>query len=252
MNIKTRPNHTFFILLAILTIAVALASFLPQTDNAAPQMPAVNIPTWLLSLVSAGVTLLLYGGLGYLGLTLWRRLDYPEMWEENVSNRQRFLNPALAGAVLGGVFIITDLLFSRINGVGRLMHPPFPTSLVASVSAGIGEEMLFRLFFISFWTWLVGGVILGGRHLTTVYWVVAVFSALAFSAGHFPSLMILLNVSSPAEFPPMLLVQIFLLNGLLSLFAAHYFKKFGFLAAVGIHFWADIIWHVVWGLLQSI
>ena len=28
-----------------------------------------------------------------------------------------------------------------------------------------------------------------------------------------------------------------------------YFRKYGFLAPVGIHFWADIVWHVLWGLV---
>jgi len=41
----------------------------------------------------------------------------------------------------------------------------------------------------------------------------------------------------------------FLLNGLMSIFAAYYFRKYGFLAPVGIHFWADIVWHVLWGLI---
>jgi hypothetical protein len=51
------------------------------------------------------------------------------------------------------------------------------------------------------------------------------------------------------DIPSALLAEIFLLNGGLSLFAAYYFRKYGFLAAVGIHFWTDIIWHVVYGLL---
>jgi hypothetical protein len=52
-----------------------------------------------------------------------------------------------------------------------------------------------------------------------------------------------------SEIPSALLAEIILLNGALSLFAAHYFRKFGFLAPVGIHFWADVIWHVIWGAL---
>jgi hypothetical protein len=26
--------------------------------------------------------------------------------------------------------------------------------------------------------------------------------------------------------------------------------KYGFLAAVGIHFWTDVIWHVIWGMIS--
>jgi hypothetical protein len=64
-----------------------------------------------------------------------------------------------------------------------------------------------------------------------------------------PSLMIILGVSSPGAFPPALLLETFILNGLISFFAAYYFKKFGFLAPVGIHFWTDIVWHTLWGLI---
>ncbi len=35
---------------------------------------------------------------------------------------------------------------------------------------------------------------------------------------------------------------------LISIFGAYYFKKYGFFAPVGIHFWTDIVWHVLWGL----
>jgi hypothetical protein len=48
--------------------------------------------------------------------------------------------------------------------------------------------------------------------------------------------------------PIPLLLEIILLNGVLSVFAAYYFWKYGFLAAVVICFWADVVWHGIWGL----
>jgi hypothetical protein len=63
-----------------------------------------------------------------------------------------------------------------------------------------------------------------------------------------PSAMLLFGASDPFTLPPLLLVEIFLLNGLLSIFAAYYFKKFGLFAPIGIHFWADIVWHTIWGI----
>jgi hypothetical protein len=228
-------------------VAAALNSFLPQ-GNLGTLMPVSPIPKWQLALGGAGITAVLYGLLGFLGLILWRRLGFPEIWDETVTNRQRFLVPAIVGAALGVVLIVADVIFSPFNGIGRLIHPPFPTSLVASIAAGIGEEMIFRLFFISFWTWLVGKVILRGRGLAIVFWIVSTFSALAFAAGHLPSLMIVYGVSNPGQFSPVLLLQVFLLNGLISIFAAYYFRKYGYLASVGVHFWTDIVWHMIWGL----
>ena len=247
MSQKVKSNVTFLILLVILAICAGLNSILPQGDIA-PQIPQSQIPKWLISLVSAGGTLLIYGILGFIGMILWRKIGFPDIWDERVTNKQRFLIPAIVGALIGVVLIILDLVFSPINGVGQIIHPPFPTSIVASLSAGIGEEMLFRLFFISFWTWLIGKVILRGRGLSIVYWVVAILSAIAHGASHTPTAMILFGVNSPALLPPLLLAEIILMNGILSIFAAYYFKKFGLFAPIGIHFWADIVWHTIWGI----
>jgi hypothetical protein len=223
MDVRTRSTRTFWLLVAILAGAAALTPFLPQMEglDAAVAAQRTSMPVWQIILGSVGVVLVLYGGLGYLGLILWRRMKLPEIWEASVTNRQRFLIPALVGAALGIVLILADLLFAPVNGVGRLIHPPFPTSLVASISAGIGEEILFRLFFISFWTWLVGKIILRGRGFSVVYWAVAGFSAIVFAVAHLPSLMIILGVEDPMQFSPVLLGQILLLNGLISLFAAY-------------------------------
>ena len=62
--------------------------------------------------------------------------------------------------------------------------------------------------------------------------------------------MFLLGIESIQAIPLLLMVEIVILNGTLSHFAALYFGLYGFLAAVGIHFWTDVIWHVIWGLFS--
>jgi len=119
----------------------------------------------------------------------------------------------------------------------------------ASATAGIGEEIIFRLFFISFWVWLISYVILRNRGQTPVFWVVTTLSALVFALGHLPSIMILYSLKEISQVPLAMLVEILLLNGVLSFLAAYYWRKYGFLAAVGIHFWADVVWHVIWGAI---
>jgi hypothetical protein len=61
--------------------------------------------------------------------------------------------------------------------------------------------------------------------------------------------MALFGWKTIGEIPPALMSEIILLNGVVSIFAAYYFRKFGFLAPVGIHFWTDVVWHVVWGVM---
>lgn len=245
---KTNSVRTFVILIVVYALLAAASLFLPQGTAT---VPAAQSPFSLpvLALANGLLVLLVYGGLGLLGLLLARKLGLPEIWDAGVSNRQRFLLPGLVGAGTGILIIAGDLIFAPINGVGRLPHPPFPTSVVASLAAGIGEETIFRLFFISFWTWLIAKIILRGRLLNVVYGVVSIFSAVAFAMSHIPSLMYLQGWTTMNQVPPMLILELLLLNGSISIFAAYYFRKSGFLAPVGVHLWADVVWHVLWGLL---
>jgi hypothetical protein len=89
---------------------------------------------------------------------------------------------------------------------------------------------------------------LRGRWQIQIYWLASVISAAAFGMSHLPAFMFMENWATMNQIPPMLIVELLLLNGVVGIFAAHYFKKSGFLAPVGIHFWADILWHVIWGL----
>jgi len=237
-------------LVIALTILGAINVFLLQ-GSFLPNLPEQELPASksVLALVNAVIMLVLYGGLGFIGLKLSQKLGFADLWDSKVSNKQRLLIPAFVGLGIGLFFIFADAILSQFHTLGPLPHPPFPTSLIASAVAGIGEEVIFRLFFISFWVWLISYVILKKKLQTQIFWIVVIFSALAFAAGHIPSVMILFGFNSVSEIPFAIMAEIILLNGVLSLFAAYYFRKFGFLAAVGIHFWADVVWHVVWGVI---
>ena len=244
-KLSTSINIYIGLILA-LAILLAISVFLPAFEGLLPdqELPAAKP---VLALVNAGIALILYGGLGFLGLKLSQKLGFVNIWDSKISNKQRFLVPAIVGVGIGVFFILADAILSQFHTLGALPHPPFPTSIVASATAGIGEELIFRLFFISFWVWVVSYLLLKKRWQNEVFWVVTIFSALAFSFVHIPALMILFNLKAVTEIPLVLMTEIILLNGMVSLFAAYYFRKFGFLAAVSVHFWTDVIWHVIWG-----
>ncbi len=73
-------------------------------------------------------------------------------------------------------------------------------------------------------------------------------AALAFGASHFAAILILTKASSLADLSPALLVEVFLINGIIGLVAGQRYMKDGLVAASGIHFWADVVFHVTWGL----
>jgi len=238
-------------LIVIWVILAILYVFFFLSGSGLPGLPTQDLPAskLVLALANAAIGLLLYGGLGVLGLKLSQKLGFPEIWDPQISNKERFFIPALIGVCIGVFIILTDVVLSRFHALGALPHPPFLAALAASAMAGIGEEALFRLFFISFWVWLISYVLLKQRYQNQVFWLVTVGSALVFAVAHLPATMILFGFQTFNEIPVALLVEIILLNGVLSLFAAYYFRKFGFLAAVGIHFWTDVVWHVIWGLV---
>lgn len=234
-------------LIVALSVLAAINIFLPQGAFLPTQTLPASKP--VLALVNAVVMLILYGGLGFIGLKLSQKIGFTDIWDSKISNKQRFLIPALVGGGIGIFFILADVIFSKFHTLGPIPHTPFPSSFVASATAGIGEEVIFRLFFISFWVWFISYIILKKRWQNQVFWIVTLFSALAFALGHFPSVMILFGLNTIQEIPFALISEIILLNGVISFFAAYYFRKYGFLAAVGIHFWTDIIWHVIWGII---
>lgn len=239
----------FIALLATLALAAFGSVYLPMGSfgvNANQSPELAKIPKHILGLANAGIVLAVYGILGALGLRLSKKVGLPKLWDETVSNRQRFYSPAIIGTIGGAILIIGDLIFSRFNTIGRITHPPFPTSLVASLSAGIGEELLFRLFFISFWLRLISFFF--KKRANLLFWMVAGFSALAFASAHFPAFIIMYGYQSFADIPPVLVGEILLLNSTIAFLAAWQFKKAGYLAAVGVHFWTDLVWHGLYGL----
>lgn len=241
-------TQVFLGLVLLNAVLAAAISFLPQgiADSGEP----TTISPTLAAVINAAVVLFAYGGLGYVGLRLTRKLGYPDLLDARVTTRQRFITPAIAGLWIGLIFIVADNVFARFHDLGPLPHPPFPTSILASFTAGIGEEMVFRLFFIPLLVWLVSRVALKGEQGNAVFWTASIFSGMFFAAAHIPSVMLILGTGSFADIPTALMVEIFVLNGTLSLIAAHFLRKSGYLAAVTVHTSADIVWHVIWGLMR--
>lgn len=61
-----------------------------------------------------------------------------------------------------------------------------------------------------------------------------------------PSAMLLLGASTPVDLPTPLLAELLLLNGILGLVAGERLFREGLVAAIGVHFWVDIVWHVIY------
>jgi membrane protease YdiL (CAAX protease family) len=250
MNNRKQLN-VFFVLLIVYALSAFLvyAFFVDQlTAMAGVPMPDMGVSDVVLGLANAGIVIVLYGLLGLAGYWFARKLELPGIFSEDGGWRRWFIIPLLLGLVCGVLIVIGDLLFAPINGFGRFPHPAFPSSILASISAGIGEEIMFRGFVFGLWGLLLNWLLKRFNGRTLALWIANVIAAVAFGAGHLGTVLVLTGASSPAELSPVLLGEVFLLNGLIGLIAGERYMKDGLIAAAGVHFWTDVIFHVLYGL----
>lgn len=247
-----RKQLTVFLVLLVTYAFCAFATYTFFTDQlavtAGVPMPDMGVSNAVLGLANAGIVLVVYGILGWAGFWFARKLGLPGIFSEDGNWQRWFMIPLMLGLVCGVFIIIGDVLFAPINGFGRLVHPTFPLSIFASLSAGIGEEIMFRGFVFGLWGLLFNWLFkrFNGRALTL--WIANVIAALAFGAGHLGTIMFLTHASSLADLSPVLLIEIFLLNGVIGLIAGERYMKDGLVAAAGVHFWTDVVFHVLYGL----
>lgn len=243
---------TLLVMLVVyaLCIFVTYAFFADQIAASAgvpmPEMPASNA---VMGLASAGIYIVLYGLLGLAGFWFARKLELPGIVSEDGNWQRWFILPLLLGLGCGVVLVLGDMFFARTNGFGPFVHPQFPMSIFASVTAGIGEEIMFRGFVFGLWGFILNWLFKRFNGRTAALWIANIIAALAFGAGHLPALFFLTGASSPADLNPVLLAEVFLLNGVIGLVAGWRYMKDGLVAASGVHFWTDIVFHVVWGLM---
>lgn len=248
-----RRQLTVFLILLLLA---ALSAFVIHTlfseelaASAGVPVPDMGVPESVLGLANAGIVIAQSGILGLVGYWFARRLALPGIYSEDGNWGRWFFIPLVLGLMCGILLIIGDLVFAPINGFGRFVHPEFPISIPASLNAGIGEEITFRGFVLGLWGVIFDWLSRRFKGRRVALWIANILSALAFGAGHLMTLLFLTGASSLAELNPILVTELFLLNGILGLVAGWRYMKDGLVAAAGVHFWNDVAFHVLWGLV---
>jgi len=250
-----RQLSIFGIFLLIYALLVFSSALITPTDQMVPPgQPdtATKISGWQFGLASAGVAIVLYGVLGLAGFWFARHLDLPGVYREGASWDAWLRKPLLWGLGLGVICVLIDRVIALAFSVEGLPHPDFPLSLLASASAGIGEEIMFRGFMFGLWAFILNWLLRRWDAGRTALWIANIITALAFSAAHLPSAMLLLGVSSPAELPIWIIAEGLIINSLVGIVAGERYMKDGLVSAMGVHFWTDVVWHVIWPLLNAI
>lgn len=187
------------------------------------------------------LTILAIAVLGFIGLLLSRRTGFSDIWDAEVSNRQRFLIPLVVGLIYGLVTVAEQILRPSGHPLAQgSVHAKFPASILFYTYGTIFLETLLRLFAIPLLVWLISNLILRGKWQTPIFWfaavVVALYEPLPFmmeefgSTGIFGALKILFGF-------------LFVSN----LAYAYLFRKYGFIAPLIMRMSFYVVWHIIYG-----
>jgi len=115
---------------------------------------------------------------------------------------------------------------------------------LASFYGGIAEEILLRLFVMSFLVWL--GCFLSktsdGKPTNGIFWIANILAAVLFGLGHLPTMALLVPLTS------LVIARTILLNGLIGVVCGWLYWKRGLESAMISHFSADLVLHVLLAL----
>ena len=266
-HVKRIPMKTiinwkvFFILWTAAVLAtIAVIPYSMELQNSA--LTAVNLPLPLPVIMAIQVAqsailfaLAIFGGLFFasrvgLGAPI---LDAATRGEP-VTDRIRAILPL--SIVLGVTVTVIALAFeffifqpALLNELGEAANilnlqtsqPAAWKGFLASFYGGIGEEILLRLFAMSFLVWLGRFVsqLADGKPTSAVFWIGNILAAVLFGLGHLPATAVLVPLT------PLVIARAVVLNGLLGVVWGWLYWKRGLEAAMISHFSADLVLHVL-------
>lgn len=208
----------------------------------------VSLPLASNEVVFSPLTILTLAVMGFVGLLLARRTGFADIWDEKVSNRQRFLIPGIVGLIYGLVTIAPLLLgaSNRLHplATGSDVHVKFPLSIPYYTYGALFLEIFLRLFCVPLLVWLFSNMLFSGRWQTLVFWIAALLVAF------YEPLPYMMEDFTGKTLPGSLYVVFRTVTGALfisNVIAAYLIRKFGFLAPVVMRLSHYLIWHIIYG-----
>jgi membrane protease YdiL (CAAX protease family) len=254
----------FWILLAAAIIAtILLLPYALEVQSSAIDLTKLPIP-WPLVLTLQVVqnailfAIAIFGGLFFAGrVGLGTPILDSVSRGEPVADRVRAILPLsiILGVVSTSVVLGLEFFYfqpAMLKELGetatalnlQTSQPAAWKGFLASFYGGIAEEILLRLFVMSFFVWL-GRFISktsDGRPTKGIFWIANILAAVLFGLGHLPAVSLLVPLTT------LVVIRTVILNGLIGIACGWLFWKRGLEAAMISHFSADLVLHVLLAL----
>jgi membrane protease YdiL (CAAX protease family) len=81
-----------------------------------------------------------------------------------------------------------------------------------SATAGIGEEIFFRLFVMGLWAFLLNLALKRWQARSLALWIGNVIASMAFGAAHLPATRVALGVKTPIKLPSIVITEVLVLR----------------------------------------
>lgn len=259
LPIRRKLSWKVFLIVLALTFAAGLLKAPMVITNGYADQPEL----WMSIILNVTLSnFIIFGLPGAIGLLLATRtglgLPFIEGWVDKKPLQGKIGRMVLTSLVVAGVLtaigigvrfltlpmILADLQAQNIplSALGELTQGPWWTMLLAAISAGVTEEVGFRLGLLTLLIWAVGWVWHDetGKIEPIGFWLINLLVAILFGVLH------LLNLST-LGLPLMvgLVIRAILGNGLLALAFGWLYRTYGLESAILTHFILDALLYVV-------
>lgn len=245
---KTPTNwKLFFVLLGASAITTLMV--LPYALGLISGTGLVMTPVLLIAQVIQ--SFVLFSIAIYFGLRLANRVGFGLPIIEGLLRKERqgenlkaILWLSIGFGVLVSVLIILFSFLFQSMSVDFLkaeIAVPAWKSFLASFYGGVGEEVLLRLFLMTFFVWITFKIkkTATGQPTATGIWLAIIVSSIIFGLGHLPITGALTAIT------PMVVIRAIVLNGVGGVIFGWLYWKKGLESSMISHFTADICLHVI-------
>lgn len=250
MNIKKLINwKLYFILLtaSFLSILAVLPYIITLQGDSLKTAP---LPFPLIILIIILQSIILFAVFIFIGLKLSNKLELripiieklfsQDKIEVNVKSIVK--TSVLLGLLVGIIIVLLNFLFSQLGleNLFKQVSVPIWQGFLASFYGGISEEIVMRLFLMTFIIWIFSKFTkTKAIENNILVWSSILIAAIIFGIGHLPITGELTTIT------PLVITRAIVLNGVGGLVFGWLYWQKGLESAMIAHFSADIVLHVL-------
>jgi hypothetical protein len=180
---------------------------------------------------------LLWLGIGFPFLLLQNYVGIPNLFQPSISNKIRFLQPILIGALFGIIDIFVIKIIQHPEPYSELppFLQPFPYSIFLYFSGALEIEIFYRLIPITLFL-IIGKKIADGRYFNYFIWTAIITTSLREPLEQIPT----------GEY--WFIAYAFLSGFIMNYLQGIYYKNAGFIATLTLRLGHYLFWHIFLGI----